>query len=146
MSEGSKGSYRLLTGIILLMLICTILSIVSGNNFIGYSAGDSYSSVINGTSSDYTISSEGFNIDAYTGAIGWFVVIIGIGVGAGIAVLGSGLSETSVNLLYKAIFYGALWGILSVFPITLMFDIYLFGPIIYITLTIVYVISCLMVI
>lgn len=146
MSEGSGKNYKLLMGIVMLMLVLTILSIVSGNSFIGYSAGDSYSAVINGTTVDYTISSAGFNIDAYAGAIGWFFIIIGIGVGSGIAVLGSGLSDVSVNLLYKAIFYAALWGILSVFPISLMFGIYLFGPLLYISLTIIYVISCLMVI
>lgn len=140
------GNYKLLMGIITFMLILTVLSIVSGNSFIAHSAGNVYSAIINGTTSNYIISSEGFSIDVYTGAIGWLVVIVAIGVGAGLTVLATGLSEASVNLLYKAIFYGAVWGILSIFPAPIIFIIYLFGPIFYITLTIVYVIACLMVI
>jgi len=146
MAEGGSGNYKLLMGVIVFMLILTVLSIVSGNSFMAHSAGDTYSAVVNGTTSDYSITSEGFSIDAYTGAIGWLVIIVAIGVGAGLTVLATGLSEVSVNLLYKAIFYGAIWGILSIFPAPLMFQIILFGPTFYISLTIVYVIACLMVI
>lgn len=146
MAEGEGGSSKYLITIITFMLILTLLSIVSGNNFLGHSAGDTYSAIANGTTSDYTISSEGFNIDAYTGAIGWLVVIVAIGVAVSITILGSGIGPTGANLLYKAIFYGAVWGIVSVFPAPLMFQILYFGPIFYITLTIVYVIIVIMVI
>ena len=145
MGEGGSN-YKLLMGLIMLMLMLTLLSVVSGNMFMGHSAGDSYNAIINGTTSDYTIVSGGFNIDAYTGAIGWLVIIVAIGVGAGVAILGSGIGGVSVNLLYKSIFYGTVWGIVSIFPAPLMFEIYLFGPSIYITLTIVYVIAVIMVI
>jgi hypothetical protein len=142
----AEKNYKLLIGLLMLMLILTVLSIVSGNSFASHSAGESYSAVVNGTTSDYTIESDGFSINAYTGAIIWLVVIVAIGVGAGIAILGSGLAETSINLLFKAIFYGAVWGILSIFPLPLMWDIYLFGGVLYITLTIIYVISVIMVV
>lgn len=131
---------------ILLMLILTTLSIVSGNSFSSASITETYSAVINGTTQEYYVEAEGFSIDAYTGAIVWLVVITAIGVGAGIAVLGSGLSDVSVNLLYKAIFYGVVWGILSIFPAPLIFSIDLFGGLIYVSLTIIYVIAVIMVI
>lgn len=140
------ANYKYLMALILLMLSLTVLSIVSGNSFIGAGAIQTYTAVVNGTTQEYTVEADGFSIDAYTGAIIWLVIIVAIGVGAGIAVLGSGLSETSVNLLYKAIFYGAVWGILSIFPLPLIFSIMWFGPVLYITLTIVYVISVIMVI
>lgn len=147
MSEGaSSGNYKLLFSMIIFMLVLTLLSIVSGNSFIPNSAGDSYSAIVNGTTSDYTISSEGFSIDEYTGAIGWLVVIVAIGVIASISILGSGLGSVGANLLYKSIFYGSIWGIVSIFPAPLIFTILYFGPVFYITLTIVYVIIVIMVI
>lgn len=140
-----EGNYKGVMSMVLLMLILTVLSVVAGNNFVSSSIGDSYSAIVNGTTSDYSLATDGFIIDEYAGAIGWLVIIIVIGVAAGIMVLGSGFSEVSVNLLYKGIFYGALWGIVSIYPAPLMFSIYLFGPIFYITLTIIYVVLVMMV-
>jgi len=140
------GNYKWLLSMIGFMLILTLLSIVSGGSFSSVNVDQTYIVNVNGTTSEYFISEAGFSIDAYSGAITWLVIIAAIGVAAGIGILGSGLSETSVNLLYKSIFYGVVWGILSIFPAGLIFQIELFGPIIYITLTIVYVIVVIMVI
>lgn len=128
------------------MLILSLLSIVSGGSFSSINVDQTYSVNLNGTTSGYFIANAGFSIDAYSGAIGWLIVITAIGVAAGIGVLGSGLSDISVNLLYKSIFYGVVWGLLSIFPAGLIFQIELFGPIIYITFTIIYVVLVLMVI
>lgn len=128
------------------MLILSLLSIISGGSFSSINVDQTYTVNLNGTTSDYFISDAGFSVDAYSGAIGWLIIIAAIGVAAGIGVLGSGLSETSVNLLYRSIFYGVIWGLLSIFPAGLIFQIELFGSVIYITLTIVYVVLVLMVI
>lgn len=140
------GNYKWLLSMILLMLVLSLLSIVSGNTFSSVAVDQSYTASINGTTNEYTVVSDAFSIDSLTGAIGWLVIIAAIGVAAGIAVLGSGLSETSVNLLYKSIFYGIVWALLSIFPAPLIFSIMLFGSVIYITLTIVYIVCVLMVI
>lgn len=137
-------SKKIVFGTLMVMLILTILSIISGNDFTTYIVNESYTSVVNGTTTDYTIINEGFTLDAYAGAIGWLVVIVSIGVACGILVLGSGLSETSQHLLWNAIFYGAVWGIVSILPAPMIFSIEIFGGIIYITLTLIYVVAVLM--
>lgn len=137
-------SKKLIFGTLMVMLLLTILSIVSGNSFTSYVVNESYSSNVNGTTTDYTISNEGFGLDAYAGAIGWLVVIVAIGVACGIMILGSGLSETSQSLLWNAIFYGAIWGIVSILPAPMIFSVEVFGGLIYITLTIIYVVGVIM--
>lgn len=140
------SNYKWLLSMIGFMLILSLLSIVSGGSFSSINVDQTYNANVNGTTSGYFVSDAGFSIDAYTGAITWLIVIAAIGVAAGIGILGSGLSEVSVNLLYKSIFYGVVWGILSIFPAGLIFQIMIFGPIIYITLTIVFVVLVMMVI
>lgn len=145
MAEGNSN-YKLLLSMIMFMLVLTVLSIISGNNFSSVNINDTYTAVVNGTTTEFDVSDAAFSIDVLEGAIGWLVLIAAIGVAAGITVVATGLSEASVNLLYKSIFYGVVWGLLSVFPSGLMFSIPLFGGLAYITLTIVYVVAVLMVI
>lgn len=140
------SNYKWLLSMIGFMLILSLLSIVSGGSFSSINVDQTYNVIVNGTTSEYNISDAGFSIDAYTGAIIWLITITAIGVAAGITVFGIGLSGISVNLFYKSIFYGVVWGLLSVFPSFLIFQIIIFGPLIYITLTIVFVILVIMVI
>lgn len=55
-----------------------------------------------------------FNIDMVTGLIVLIIALVVVGVIAGIRVLGSGLSEKSVTLIYNSAVYYGLWGIFSV--------------------------------
>lgn len=142
----AAGNYKWLISIILFMLLLSLLSIVSGGSFSSINIDQTFNANVNGTTSEYSVSGGGFSITALEGAIGWLIFIAAIGVAVGITVLASGLSEASVNLLYKSIFYGVVWALLSVFPAGLIFSIPLFGPLFYITLTIVYVVIVLMVI
>ena len=145
MAEG--GSYKWLISILTFMLILTLLSIVSGGSFSSINVDQTFSAVVNGTTTDYDVSSGGiFSITALEGAIGWLILIAAIGVAAGITILASGLGTASVKLLYKSIFYGIIWGLVSLYPVPLMYSIPFFGGLFYITLTIVYTVAVLMVI
>ena len=82
-----------------------------------------------------------FSIDELQGAI---VILIAITVGiafVGIKVLGSGLSDPSVKVIITATVYTGLWLVLSVLASSLIFSIEIFGAIIYVVLTIIYVIG-----
>lgn len=82
-----------------------------------------------------------FSIHELQGAI---VILIAITVGiafVGIKVLGSGLSDPSVRVIITATVYTGLWLVLSVLASSLIFSIEIFGNIIYVILTIIYVIG-----
>lgn len=70
---------------------------------------------INGTSQEFQQATEGavFDINATTGIIALIIGLVAVGVIAGIKILGSGLSEFSVKLIYNATTYYGLWGIFS---------------------------------
>lgn len=146
MALGGGGNYKWLISMLLFMLVLTILSIVSGGSFSSINVDQTYGAVVNGTTSEYTVAGTTFSISALEGAIGWLILIAAVGVIAGIMILGSGLGTASVKLLYKAMFYGIVWGLVSLFPSGLMFSIPLFGGLFYISLTIVYTVTVLMVI
>jgi hypothetical protein len=58
-----------------------------------------------------------FSPDLTNGIIAIIIALIAVGAVAGIRVLGSGISETSVRIIYNSVFFYALWGILSVFAL-----------------------------
>jgi hypothetical protein len=82
-----------------------------------------------------------FKISAIQGAILMITTIIAIGAVVGIRVLGTGVSSITVEIVTKGTFYFALWGILSAFAQPLISQIYLLGSIIYIILSLMYVIG-----
>ncbi len=95
------------------------------------------------TNSSYSVPSV-----ALIGADGLLALLIGfvaIGVTIGISILGSGLSESSQNILYKSIVYYAIWGIFSVFAYNMgvigISNIPTFGSLIYLFMTIVYTVG-----
>lgn len=130
-----------------IMLLLTLLSVISGNSFIGLSSSFDVDTeaLVNGTTSEFAIADTTavFSIDPLQGAIIWIVVIVGLGVAVGIQVLGSGLSENSVHLIFMGTFYISLWTILSVLAMNLIISIEIFGSVIYLTLTILYAIGCI---
>jgi len=75
------------------------------------------------------------------GGIAIIVLIAGISIVIGIQVLGSGLSDTTVKVLTILTAYGSLWIILSLLSMPLLFEIQLFGLLIYTILTLIYVIG-----
>jgi len=72
------------------------------------------------------------------------VIIIAIAVGMaviGFRVLGSGLSDPSVRVLITAVVYTGIWTMLSLLAIPLLYGIEIFGTLIYIALSLGYVIG-----
>ena len=101
------------------------------------------SSKLGGTSTAFEIPFGDIvlKIDPTAGLIVIFIVVIVIAVILGIQILASGLSPESIRFIMNAILYFGLWSLLSVLASGLIFGIAIFGTIIYISLTIGYVIG-----
>jgi hypothetical protein len=79
-----------------------------------------------------------FGIDMTTGLVILIVSMVIIGTVAGVRVLGSGLSNFAVVLIYKSAVYWGLWGMFSAFSITAFMSIPTFGVFIWFLLTLIY--------
>jgi len=132
----------LITISLIAMIIITLLSIISGNSFIGNTGGFDTSAtvIINGSTSTLDLEgSELFYIDPVLGFIIMFVAI-GVLVGLlGFNVVGSGLSDTAIRVILWVTVHGAIWGLFSVLSMSLIVAIELYGSLIYIGLTGMYV-------
>lgn len=89
-----------------------------------------------------TMDIEGYGVsagfDLETGVIAVVIVVMAIGVVAGITVLGSGLSDVSVSIIYKSVMFYTLWLLLSVFGLEGITTVPIFGWVFYFFLTLVY--------
>ncbi len=128
---------------LLILAVLSIFSVVLGSSFMGIVSQQSIdnTAIVNGTSTTFVI--EGtefyFNIDPITGAIAMIITFSAMAVFFGIKLFGSGLSDETVRVLTIAVIYTALWTVLSLLPIPLLFSIEVFGALIYVVLTIAYV-------
>jgi hypothetical protein len=82
-----------------------------------------------------------FKISAIQGAILMITTILAISAVVGVRVLGTGESNITVEIVTKGTFYFALWGMLSAFAQPLISQIYVLGSIIYVILTLMYVVG-----
>jgi len=128
------------------LLLLTIISVLFGENFIGYILEQDIKSTATVNITDTTTIDWGenlieFNIDPITGMIAIIITIAIFTILIGIQILASGLSETSVKALMVATSYTGLWGVLSVLSIEIIKSIELVGSLIYVVLTIGYVIG-----
>lgn len=80
-------------------------------------------------------------IDSITGALAIIVALVGLAVLVGVQVFGSGISEQSVKTIIVITGYATLWGFFSFLSLNLIISIEVFGWIIYLILTIIYVIG-----
>ena len=125
-----------------IMVVLTILSIVLGSSFISidfetkWVRAGAYGSQVSSRYENLT-----FKIDDLEGMLGIITVIIIFSTLVGIQILASGLSHSSVNIISVATAYGGIWAVLSVLSAGMIKDIALFGGLIYITLTIAFVIG-----
>lgn len=135
----------LIMGSLFIMLVLTVFSIVLGSGWASSPINLTVDNdaIVNGSSSSFIIEGEDliFNIDPLTGAIAIIAVIGVIAIVAGLQILGSGLSDTSIRMGVLATVYTGIWVVLSVLALSLIFSIEVFGAIIYITLTLVYVVG-----
>lgn len=133
---------KLLIMPIMVMVILTVVSFVSGGNL----TGDGFSVDVNGSFNNTTSTYEGtggglFNFNLFSGD-GLLITLIALsaaGIIAGIGLFGSGLSDTSQQILLKSVGFLGLWGALSIFAKGLIIDdTGIFGILIYFGLTIMF--------
>lgn len=127
------------------LLLITIFSVITGNVFTSYSdvIGVDSTVLVNGTGNEFAVAEQTiiFQVDGLIGAMIMIVVLATLIAIVGLRVLASGLSETSVKTLRTSIAYGGLWGVLSVLSYGLIVSIQTFGFIIYVVLTLLFVIG-----
>ena len=82
-----------------------------------------------------------FNLDAETYGMTFFVIITATGAAMGLRILGSGIADTSIRVIILIIMYSALWVVLSILSNDLLFSNANIGLVIYIFLTILYIIG-----
>lgn len=79
-----------------------------------------------------------FDINMTGGFIALIVTLIVVGVLAGIQVLGSGLSDSSVKLIYSSTVWFGLWGVFSGLTFVLFVSLQIAGLIMWFGLTLIY--------
>ena len=92
---------------------------------------------VNGT---YTVDPMIIGI-TFGGIVALLIGFIAVAVLAGITVFGSGISESAQNVIYKSVFFYTIWGIFSILATSGIVSIPIFGTVIYIFLTLCYVIG-----
>ena len=126
------------------LILLTVISIFTGNDFVTISIGESYNyyTNINGTTSDITI--EGFGdlgLDPLIQAVVWITIIGVIAVASSFGLMGSGFSTAGTRWFVGAIFFVSIWLMFSTFPFPLIMAIEGVGLTIYLFLTIIYAVD-----
>lgn len=128
-----------------ILLVLTLISIILGSNFTDSLVETTIDSevIVDDVVGTFVIEGTNvvINIDPFIGAIAIIIVIATLGALFGIQVLASGLSPESVRVLIIAVAYTGLWTVLSVLALPLISSIEIFGSLIYVVLTIGYVIG-----
>jgi len=137
---------KLIIGLCLsILLVLTLVSVVVGSSFTDSLVQSNIDQevLIDGGSKTFEISGTDiiFNIDPIVGALVILIAVIGFAILIGIQVLGSGISPESIRIIINCTLYAGIWGILSVLSSPLIISIEVFGSLIYISLTIGYVIG-----
>lgn len=133
---------------LMIMLVITVFSIILGRNFIAGFATIAIDNdaLIDGDSTTFEVLEQEilFIIDTSDLIISAIAMLVALGAAAAIAginVLGSGISAQNAKIIVILIGYGTLWTVLSIISFNFIIEIEIFGSIIYITLTLVYVIG-----
>lgn len=138
----------LIMACLLPLIVLTFLSVIFGNSFMSIGITHDITGLMeNGTLKEMLVGLEDadsistFNLSGIQGAIAIIIVIATIAVIMGIRILGSGLSETSIKTMMIGFGYTGLWLVLSLLSAVLIIQIDIFGSMIYIILTLGYVIG-----
>ena len=130
---------------LLILVVLSLFSVVLGNSFFGIVVEQTISNslIINGSTTTFSVQTSDlvFSIDPIAGMIANIITWTSIALLIGIRAFGSGLSDEAVRIGSLGIIYTAVWTLLSALAIPLIFAIELFGALIYIVLTIAYVIG-----
>jgi len=129
-----------------ILFLITILSMISGNDFISNATSQSiaYNQVLNGSSSElgYDITAD-FSLDPIIQAVIWIAVVGGIGIVSSITVVASGLNEAGTRWTVGLIFFISIWVMLSTLPFPLILQGGLVLELIYFVMTVLYAIGCI---
>ena len=130
---------------LLSMILLTIFSLLSGNNFISdaIQLSHEYQLSLNSTSSDISLPNTDINLglDPLISAVIWIGIISVIAVGSSIAVVGSGLSESGTRWLVGSIAFTSVWIMFSTYPFPIIIGLGLIGTTTYLIITITYAIG-----
>jgi len=129
---------------LLILIVITFFSVIVGNSFMGRTIDNVVDNtlIINGTDSTLGLSSQTlFNIDPVIGFTTTIIVIVTLVALLGINILGSGLSDSAVRIMTIGITYSGIWIVFSILAEPLIKSIEMFGTLIYVVLTIGYVIG-----
>jgi len=127
---------------LLILIVITLFSVILGNTFIGNTVDNviDNSLIMNGTENTLGIDSSAlFNIDPVIGFTTTIIVIVGLVAVLGIQILGSGLSDSTVRIMTIGITYSGVWIVFSLLAEPLISSIEIFGTLLYVVLTIGYV-------
>ena len=125
------------------IILLAFLSVIFGNSFIGSGSQLVYDNtlIINGTTS--TLGSDPsdswFNIDAITGLLVVITIITTVALVFGIQVVGSGLGDSTVRTITIITAFTGIYTVFSILAFNLITSIEVFGSLIYIGLTVMYV-------
>ena len=133
---------------LIIISVIAFLNLIVGGDFLGAIASLSVDNeaIIDGVPTTFVVEASDilFSIDTSTivGALGIIAItLIGTAAITGISVVGSGLNPQSARIIILAIVYGGLWGLLSLLAYSLIVSIEVFGAVIYVAITIAYVIG-----
>lgn len=131
---------------ILIMSILTILTIFLGGAFPStttkfYDKMDAICETDFGEYLNCDAIEVGFSLDPLIGLITVIIALIALGTIIGIKVVASGLSDPSVRIIMLATTYIGIWTVLSLNSANLINRIEIFGPLIYVGITILYAIG-----
>lgn len=127
-----------------ILIVIALFSVIIGGSL---SSAEAEIINLNATSSsssynfDFSDLSQQFYIDGLVGALIIIIIVISLSAILGLRILSSGLSENSVKMLTLGITYTAIWSMFSVLSYPLIASIEVFGLMIYVILTIIYVLG-----
>lgn len=134
----------LILGTLFILTIISLISIISGATLFSTSIVQDTGGniIVNGSTSTVALSGTvNIDVSALAGIIALIIVItVLVGV-IGLQVVGSGLNSESVRVIFLGTVYTSLWTFLSFLSAGLIIGIQVFGALIYMVLTIVYVIG-----
>lgn len=104
-----------------------MFNVVLGASFVDYTPDIRYAQTI--------------GIDELTGALAIIIALVALAAAIGIQVLGSGISEQSVRIIITIVGYGSIWAFFSVLSLNLIIAIEIYGTIIYLSISILYVVG-----
>lgn len=135
---------------LLIMIVLGFFSLMLGNDYIGSTdnIGIDNTSLVNGSITTYLVEQQTvlFEINTTVFIVAGISLLITIGVVAGITgiqVLGSGISTASAKIIIMIAGYTGIWFSISAIAINLISSIMVFGSIIYIGITLMYVVGVL---